>query len=97
NATPIAYIWARTIISEAPSAGRTPVEVPLLSSMWLAKKNGRHQALRWRRDKGGKIETVTTEKTYQDGQRMRVAQPLLEIYSPREMGDVEPGTSKAGS
>jgi adenine-specific DNA methylase len=97
SATPIAYIWARTIISEAPGAGNNPVEVPLLSSMWLAKKAGRLQALRWQRDKSGKIQTKITKKTYQDGQQMRVAQPQLEIYSPHAARDVETGTSKAGS
>jgi adenine-specific DNA methylase len=35
NATPIAYIWARTILSESPGQESLPVEVPMLSSMWL--------------------------------------------------------------
>jgi putative DNA methylase len=50
GATPIAYLWARTIISEAPGHGDTPVEVPLKRSLWLAKKKGRNRALRWVRD-----------------------------------------------
>ena len=51
GATPIAYLWARTILSEAPGQGEIPVEVPLMRSFWLAKKASRRRALRWLRDK----------------------------------------------
>jgi len=64
--------------------------------MWLAKKAGRLQALRWQRDKSAKFRR-NHQETYQDGQQMRVAQPQLEIYSPHAARDVETGTSKAGS
>jgi adenine-specific DNA methylase len=40
--TPIAYLWARTIICEGPSCG---AEVPLIRSLWLAKKTKRPVAL----------------------------------------------------
>ncbi len=43
GATPIAYLWARTIKCEGPSCG---AEVPLIRSLWLAKKGGRSVALR---------------------------------------------------
>ena len=35
GATPIAYLWARTIQCEGPGCG---VEIPLLNSLWLSKK-----------------------------------------------------------
>ena len=35
GSTPIAYLWARTIICEGPGCG---AEVPLIRSLWLAKK-----------------------------------------------------------
>jgi putative DNA methylase len=35
GATPIAYLWARTIQCEGPGCG---AEVPLIRSLWLAKK-----------------------------------------------------------
>lgn len=35
GATPIAYLWARTIQCEGPSCG---AEVPLIRSLWLAKR-----------------------------------------------------------
>jgi adenine-specific DNA methylase len=43
GATPIAYLWARTIHCEGPCCG---AEVPLLRSLWLAKKGGESVALR---------------------------------------------------
>ena len=43
GATPIAYLWARTIRCEGPACG---AEVPLIRSLWLAKKAHRSVALR---------------------------------------------------
>ncbi len=43
GATPIAYLWARTIQCEGPACG---AEVPLIRSLWLAKKANRSVALR---------------------------------------------------
>ncbi|WP_420617289.1 DUF1156 domain-containing protein [Candidatus Palauibacter sp.] len=43
GATPIAYLWARTVRCEAPECG---AEVPLMRSFWLCKKNNRKWALR---------------------------------------------------
>ncbi|MFO0881274.1 MAG: DUF1156 domain-containing protein [Gemmataceae bacterium] len=43
KATPIAYLWARTIICEGPGCG---VEVPLMRSLWLAKKGNGSVAIR---------------------------------------------------
>jgi adenine-specific DNA methylase len=42
GATPIAYLWARTIKCEGPGCG---AEVPLIRSLWLAKKSNRAVAL----------------------------------------------------
>ncbi len=47
GATPIAYLWARTITCEGPNCG---AEVPLMRSLWLAKKGHRSVALRMIRD-----------------------------------------------
>lgn len=43
GATSIAYLWARTIRCEGPGCG---AEVPLIRSLWLAKKANRSVALR---------------------------------------------------
>lgn len=43
GSTPIAYLWARTITCEGPGCGS---EVPLIRSLWLAKKGRKSVALR---------------------------------------------------
>ena len=43
GATPIAYLWARTVRCEAPNCG---AEIPLMRSFWLCKKARRKRALR---------------------------------------------------
>ncbi len=96
--TPIAYLWARTIISEAPDDGTgIPVEVPLMRSLWLAKKAGRYRALRWVRDASGIVQTETIEVTYANGVTRKVRRPLLEIFEPKSEKEVENGTVARGS
>jgi adenine-specific DNA methylase len=98
--TPIAYLWARTILSEAPGQGSIPVEVPLMRSFWLAKKAGRKVALRWVRDETGEVKTKTMEVAYcEDGQRVvrKVKRPLLEVFQPKRDSEVPPGTVARGS
>lgn len=100
GATPIAYLWARTILSEAPGQGDIPVEVPLMRSFWLARKASRRRALRWNRDEQGQVRTETVEVAYvEDGQRVprRVRRPLLEIFEPARESEVEGGTVTRGS
>jgi putative DNA methylase len=43
GATPIAYLWARTVTCEGPGCG---AEVPLIKSLWLGKKPHNPWALR---------------------------------------------------
>ncbi len=43
GATPIAYLWARTVRCESPNCG---AEIPLTRSLWLCKKAKRRRALR---------------------------------------------------
>jgi len=52
GATPIAYLWARTVKCESPNCG---AEIPLMRSFWLCKKANRKRALRYNvvRPKGG--------------------------------------------
>jgi adenine-specific DNA methylase len=45
GATPIAYLWARTVRCESPNCG---AEIPLARSFWLCKKASRNRALRHR-------------------------------------------------
>lgn len=43
GATPIAYLWARTVRCESPNCG---AEIPLMRSFWLCKKPKRKRALK---------------------------------------------------
>ena len=43
GATPIAYLWARTVRCEAPKCG---AQIPLMRSLWLCRKPRRKWALR---------------------------------------------------
>jgi putative DNA methylase len=43
GSTPIAYLWARTIKCEGPGCG---AEVPLMRSLWLARKSSRSIAVK---------------------------------------------------
>ncbi len=45
GATPIAYLWARTVRCESPNCG---AEIPLARSFWLCKKAKRRHALKHR-------------------------------------------------
>ena len=45
GATPIAYLWARTVRCESPNCG---AEIPLARSFWLCKKAKRKRALKHR-------------------------------------------------
>jgi adenine-specific DNA methylase len=96
GATPIAYLWARTVLSEAPSTDKFPVQIPLLRTLWLSKRKGFLRALRWVRNKNGEIETEESE-IQQDGQKLNVRRPMLEIFSPTSESQVEAGTVRGGS
>jgi putative DNA methylase len=45
GATPIAYLWARTVKCESPNCG---AEIPLMRSYWLCSKANRRRALRYK-------------------------------------------------
>ena len=92
-----ALLWARTILSEAPTGDNHPIEVPLLRSMLLLKKQHRYQALRWVRGQNGNVITEIVSVTYSDGKTLTVRRPLLEIFQPSSPAEVEKGTSSAGA
>lgn len=94
---PMAFIWARTILSEAPDTHAAPVEVPLLRSMWLANKRNRRIAIRWTRDGRGRVKTESATVAYADGTSRLVRRPQLEIFEPRDASEVESGTSQGGA
>jgi putative DNA methylase len=59
GATPIAYLWARTVRCESPNCG---AEIPLARSFWLCKKANRRRAFRHRVDRPmGQVPRVEFE------------------------------------
>lgn len=98
GSTPIAYLWARTVLSEAPGEASTPTEIPLIRSMWLCKKRGHDRVFRWKRNQKGHIESEIREVTYADGVTRLVNRPLIEIVDPDlTAARIESGTSSGGS
>lgn len=94
---PVGYLWARTVLSEAPSEEDTPIEVPVFRSMWLSSKPKRRFAFRWVRDKSNRVCTETVRITYADATVRTVRRPLLEIFRPGSPNEVEKGTSSGGA
>ena len=85
GATPIAYLWARTVRCEAPNCG---AEIPLMRSFWLAKKAV------FKREKGRRIKIRGRQAL-----RCRVVRPHegpprvdLEVFEPKADKEVLPGT-----
>ena len=71
GATPIAYLWARTVLCEAPNCG---AEIPLMRSMWLCRKPKRKWALR-------------SNVVRQEGVPPRVEFGIFEPKADREVAD----------
>jgi putative DNA methylase len=65
--------------------------------MWLADKKGRRHALRWVRDKNGRVTTIPVERRYANGKTLQVRQPVLEIFTPSISKDLDKGTSQGGA
>ena len=85
GATPIAYLWARTVRCEAPDCG---AEIPLMRSFWLAKKEvfkrqrGQRIKLRGRQALRHRVERP-------EGEPPRV---VFEVFEPKADRDVPAGT-----
>ena len=62
GATPIAYLWARTVRCEAPNCG---AEVPLLRSFWLCQKATRKRALRYRVERSEGVPPRVTFEVFE--------------------------------
>lgn len=96
GATPIAYLWARTILSEAPTRDEYPIQIPLLRSLWLSKRKEFPRALRWIRNENGIVQTEVVEISL-NGETLKVQRPLMEIFAPTSAIQVEAGTARGGS
>lgn len=88
----IGYLYARTILSEAPSGGAFPVEIPLIRSMWLGRRQSGGFALTWVRDDRGAI--VTDVVTTGDGRK--AVQPRLTVVRVTGQNKIADGGTTIG-
>ena len=89
GATPIAYLWARTIQCEGPGCG---AEVPLIRFLWLAKKANRSVALQLRpRPKAKRVDFQIIVK--QRGGWVDQDDPKTKIEDPKFDGTVKRGSA----
>ena len=91
GATPIAYLWARTVRCEAPNCG---AEIPLMRSFWLCKKPNRkwalrHRVLRQAQDERGVGCDGRTEAEVEGDAHPRVE---FEVFEPKADNEVHEGT-----
>ena len=85
GATPIAYLWARTVRCEAPNCG---AEIPLMRSFWLAKKEV------FKRERGQRIKVRGRQALRYRVERPEGAPPRVafEIFEPNADRNVHAGT-----
>ncbi len=89
GATPIAYLWARTIRCEGPGCG---AEVPLIRSLWLAKKANRSVVLHLvPRPRAKRVDFRIIVK--QRGGWVDQDEPKTKIEAPQFDGTVKRGSA----
>ena len=94
GATPIAYLWARTVRCESPDCG---AEIPLMRSMWLCRKPNRKWALRTSVVSATPTPSRhsrerTSPRTPIRGGNPQPPQVAFEIFEPESDGEVAGGT-----
>jgi len=87
--TPIAYLWARTIRCEGPACG---AEVPLVRSLWMAKKPNRSVAMQLIPNPEKKLVDVQIIVKHQDDW-VDQNDPKSRITSPNLDGTVKRGSA----
>ena len=85
GATPIAYLWARTMRCEAPDCG---AEIPLMRSFWLAKKEV------FKRERGQRVKVRGRQALRYRVERPEGASPRVEfeVFEPNADRGVPAGT-----
>ncbi len=89
GSTPIAYLWARTIKCEGPGC---EAEVPLMRSLWLARKGNHAVALQFVPEKKGRrIEFEIIERRGNTWNKQD--DPNAEVRHPQFNGTVKRGSA----
>ena len=83
GATPIAWLWARTVRCEAPDCG---AEIPLLRSFWLARKPARSRT-------PARLHALAPVPSKPRRGPKRIE---FKVFEPKSHGDVEAGTVTGG-
>ena len=81
GATPIAYLWARTVRCESPNCG---AEIPLMRSFWLCKKPNLKRG-----EKRNRKRALRYSVERNDGDPPSV---VLGVFQPGAASEVHPGT-----
>ena len=79
GASPIAYLWARTIQCEGPGCG---AELPLIGQTWLSTKDGRKRAFALSKDAQKKSVVVTVVKSPKEGEVMAAISKKSSVTCP---------------
>ena len=90
GATPIAYLWARTVRCESPNCG---AEIPLMRSLWLCRKPKRKWALRPTPSRHPH-DSHTPAPTRHSGESRNPTPPRVDfdIFQPQTDSEVASGT-----
>ncbi len=89
GASPIAYLWARTVQCEGPGCG---AEVPLIRSLWLAKKANRSVGLQIMPNQKAKRVDFQIIVKQRDGW-VDQSNPTTKIENPKFDGTVKRGSA----
>jgi len=84
GSTPIAYLWARTIVCEGPACG---AEIPLMRTLWLAKKGKNLIAMRFIVDKAKK--QIDFDIIKQENKKWISEKTGEEVINPKFEGTVK--------
>lgn len=79
GATPIAYLWARTIQCEGPGCG---TEVPLIGQTWLSTKDGRKRAFALSKNVRTKSVEITVLTSPTEGNVMSAISKKSSVTCP---------------
>ncbi len=92
GATPIAYLWARTVRCESPNCG---AEIPLVRAFWLCKKANRRRALIYkiqRKDAEGAGDAGRSVAGSSSRSPHVCGEIAFEIFEPKTEQEVPGGT-----
>jgi putative DNA methylase len=79
GATPIAYMWARTILCEGPNCG---AEIPLIGQTWLSTKEGRKRAFTVAKDSKSRRIEIAVKKSPKENDVMTAISKRSTVTCP---------------